>query len=324
MESPPTAVRSSARLEVLMRCLPTFILSLIVAWPVAAAEPPITAAAFVPDGSSIIVGSQRGLEIHSWPDLKLQRALPSRLTHIHALAFSPDGSLFVAAGGRPAETGAAEFYDTSIRKPMHYRAAGADVFYQIAWQADSQSVALAGPNHAITVFNRAAQLQRQLTGHSRDVTAIAFTSDGHFVSGSRDNTLRVWRQPQNELLRTLSNHTDVIHAIALRPERAEVPLVLASSSADHTVRFWWPLRGRMLSFIKLPSPALDIAWTDDGATLLAACEDGHLREIDPDTLRIIRDLTLIEGWLYSVTLAPDGTHAFVGGTAGLKRAVKLR
>ena len=41
-------------------------------------------------------------------------------------------------------------------------------------------------------------------GHSNDVYSLAITSDGLLVSGSYDNTIKVWSKEFN-LLKTLNN-----------------------------------------------------------------------------------------------------------------------
>ena len=72
--------------------------------------PPITAAAFTPDGKQVVVGSQSGIELFSWPALQPRGSLPTRLLHIHDLEFSPEGTQLAAAGGRPAESGEVELF----------------------------------------------------------------------------------------------------------------------------------------------------------------------------------------------------------------------
>ena len=45
--------------------------------------------------------------------------------------------------------------------------------------------------------------QRTLTGHSREIGALAVTRDGLIVTGSRDNTAKVWTR-EGECLQTLT------------------------------------------------------------------------------------------------------------------------
>ncbi|MCA9142102.1 MAG: hypothetical protein H6821_15805 [Planctomycetaceae bacterium] len=300
------------------------IASLLLASKLAAAEPPITAAAFTPDGKAVVVGSQKGLSVYDWPELAELRSLTTGLAHVHDLVFSPDGLTLAAVGGQPAEEGRIELINWPQAKIMHQQSVGEDLLYRVAWDERSKSLATAGPDHGITLLDGSAMIVRQVEGHSRDVMSIGFLPDGHFVSGSRDNTIRVWASPSNELVRTLNNHTNEIHDIAVRLNSPEPPFVIASSSADRTVRFWWPVRGRLMRFAKLPSPALDIEWTPNGEGLVAVCADGHLRVIDPNSVEVTLDIEVDSGWLYTLAVAPDGASAFVGGSGGLMQAVKIR
>jgi len=289
-----------------------------------AAEPPVTAAAFTPDGAAVVVGSQRGIVRLSWPDFKQPQTLATQLAHVHDLAFSNDGRRLAAVGGRPAEAGGIELFEWPAASMHCHRTLGHDVFYQVAWRHDDDGLLVAGPDHSISLLNRDGELVGQVTGHSRDVTTVAMLDNDYFVSGSRDQTLRIWKLPGNELVRTLNNHTRGITDLALRPGSDAVPYVLASASEDRTVRLWWPVRGRLMRFAKLPSPALDIAWLPNGRAILAACADGHLRVIDPDAVTIMQDTKVSDSWLYTVAASPDSRHAFVGGAGGMMQAVSIR
>src|SRR4051794_28726627 len=72
--------------------------------------PPITALACSPDGKAIVVGSQAGLVVRSWPALDRPRPLPTALSHVHELAFSPDGKTLAVVGGTPGKRGTIELY----------------------------------------------------------------------------------------------------------------------------------------------------------------------------------------------------------------------
>src|SRR5262245_55211599 len=74
------------------------------------AAPPVTAVAFTPDGRSVVVGSQAGLEVRTWPELERVRTLATELAHVHDLAFAPDGKSLAAAGGAPAQSGVVELF----------------------------------------------------------------------------------------------------------------------------------------------------------------------------------------------------------------------
>jgi WD40 repeat protein len=74
-----------------------------------------------------------------------------------------------------------------------------------------------------------------LQGHSDRLSAVAGTPDGRYaVSGSRDNTLRLWDLATGETKRTLQAHTDWVTAIAAVPDGRH----LVSGSRDNTLRVW--------------------------------------------------------------------------------------
>ena len=76
----------------------------------ATTAPPITAVAFATDGKHVILGSQAGIQILSWPELKKANHAKTDLSHVHDLAFSPDGKTLLVAGGSPAEEGTVEVF----------------------------------------------------------------------------------------------------------------------------------------------------------------------------------------------------------------------
>ncbi|MDK3162393.1 hypothetical protein QPK87_38490 [Kamptonema cortianum] len=61
-------------------------------------------------------------------------------------------------------------------------------------------------------------LLRTFSGHSDSVTAVAITPDGtQAVSGSTDNTLKLWDLRTGEALATFSGHSDSVTAVAITP-----------------------------------------------------------------------------------------------------------
>lgn len=292
-----------------------------------AAEPPIVAIAFAPDGKTIVIGSQRGVQRRSWPDLAPLDALPGKdglpgkLSHVHDVAFSPHGELLAAVGGSPAEVGSLQFFRWPAGTSLGVHRLSGDLFYQIAWRSDGQQVALAGSDARVVLADVEGRAVGELVGHSRGVTGVTYLDGSpYLVSVGLDQTVRVWDTTTGTLVRQMNHHTRAIRDVATRPHDRSGRHLLATASDDGTVRLWWPLVGRLVRFAKLESPALAIDWSPDGALLLAACRDGHLRVIDPDSVKILVDLPVSAGWTYAVAAAPDGRTAAVGGAGGeLKR-----
>ncbi len=137
------------------------------------------------------------------------------------------------------------------------------------------------------------------------------------VSASRDQTLRVWNTKTGENLRTLHNHSRDVNALALQPGTGGLPMV-ASASADATVRFWQPTIGRMVRFARLPSEPLSIAWVAGGERLIAGCRDGKARLIDPVRVKTIQTMDVSDGWLFAIAVDPTDDHRVaIGSRRGL-------
>jgi WD40 repeat protein len=286
-------------------------------------KPPVTALAISPDGKSLFIGSQAGLEVRSWPDLASIRTVPTELAHVHDLAFSLDGKLLAAAGGAPAEHGTVEVYRWPSLALAYRRDSHKDVVYDVAWRGDSAVFAAASADAGVTVHDAATgKAIRQLVGHSRAVLTACYLPDGKgLVTGGADETLRLW-DDRGEIARTLTNHTNAVNQVALRPQSEfQAQPMIASAGDDRTVRFWQPVIGRLVRFVRLDHPPLAIAWSADGSKVFAACSDGRLRTIDAETAEQSDVRDAIDGLAYAIAVAPDGSVVVGGANGQLRRLV---
>ncbi len=77
------------------------------------------------------------------------------------------------------------------------------------------------------------ELHRTLTGHAAPVLSLALTPDGSLLlSGSHDQTVRVWRTSDWHCLRVLKGHGGGVRALVVAPDAR----TLYSAAADNTVR----------------------------------------------------------------------------------------
>ena len=102
---------------------------------------------------------------------------------------------------------------------------------------------------------KGAQLQHVFKGHTSSVWSVAVRGD-LIVSGSDDNTVKVWSVSQNQVKHTLTGHTDSVYGVALHGD------TVISASWDCTWRLWDVDSGQLKATHQVDS-------THDGLTSLA-------------------------------------------------------
>ena len=150
-------------------------------------------------------------------------------------------------------------------------------------------------------------LVRTLEGHSGGVLAVALSADGHVaVSGSYDNTLKVWDLQTGELLRTLSGHLDWVSAVA---QSADGDMVI-SGSHDQTLKVWDLQTGDALLTLEGHRGTVKaVAVAADGRTIVSGSQDRTLKVWDVHTGRMLRTLEGHSGGVLAVALSADGRVA---------------
>jgi len=74
---------------------------------------------------------------------------------------------------------------------------------------------------------------RTLKGHTGGVYCVSVLPDGRVVSGSWDNTLRLWDMNTGTCVHTLKGHTGDVYCVSVLPDGRVV-----SGSWDNTLRLW--------------------------------------------------------------------------------------
>lgn len=288
-----------------------------------ATEPPVTAIAIAPNDEIVLSGSQEGIMRHTWPNLDPMDPLSTELTEVHDIQFSPDGSSVAAAGGHASEQGIVEVFQWPSGKLLSRKRYHDDTIESVVW-IDDDSFATASLDTEVARWRIDGEYPHQrLIGHSKGVVSLeALPQNRILLTGSIDQTIRVWDLQRNQIVRTLDNHTAAIHTIRVRPTREGLPMI-ATTSDDRTVRFWQPTIGRMVRFCRLRATPLSACWTKTGDRLLVGCSDGDLRIIDPETARILETRKGIDGWIYVVQRRRDGDQFVIGGSDGELVSIQL-
>jgi WD40 repeat protein len=297
-----------------------WLASLVIAKSGMGTEPPITAITLTPDGREVLIGSQAGVELRTWPEMGMVAKVATGLEHVHDLAFAPDGKT-LAAGGTPGESGTVELWDWAGRQKVRSIGSHDDVVYRVAWSPDGERIASAGGDGICQVSGRAdGGLVVNFAGHSGPVLSVRYLDAMTLASAGVDQTVRLWDGADGKLRRTLDNHVGVVNDIALGPVGADgIRDRIITIGEDRTVRLWQPRIGRMVRFAKLDVPPRCIAWSKDGRVVSVGGEDGIVRQFDVDGgLNVIGQMEGGIGRIHELMLDPRGDRMLVAGERGFK------
>ena len=156
-------------------------------------------------------------------------------------------------------------------------------------------------------------LLRTLNGHSSSVNAVAVTADGkRAISGSWDNTLKVWDLTTGKEQFTLKGHTSLVYAVAVTADGKRA----ISGSYDNTLKVWDLTTGKeQFTLNGHTNSVYALAVTADGKRAISGSGDNTLKVWDLLSGNVIASFTG-ESPIASCAIAPDGVTIVVGDESG--------
>jgi WD40 repeat protein len=142
-----------------------------------------------------------------------------------------------------------------------------------------------------------------MSGHSAEVLSIAFSPDGGLIaSGSVDNTMRLWRVREEELLRTMRGHPFPVLTLDFSPTGS----LLATGSTDSKLRIWRVSDGSLLRTLEGHAGRINsIDFSYDGLYLVSCAEDFTVRIWRVSDGRQIQTIDEGMAQVTSVAFAPE-------------------
>ena len=141
-------------------------------------------------------------------------------------------------------------------------------------------------------------------GHSERVRAVAISPDGQtIVSGSFDQTIRLWDLSGAPIGAPFQGHTDVVLSVAISPDGQ----MIVSGSFDQTIRLW-DLSGAPIGapFQGHTDAVSSVAISPDGQTIVSGSNDNTVRLWDLSGVPIGAPFQGHTDVVSSVAISPDG------------------
>ncbi len=166
---------------------------------------------------------------------------------------------------------------------------------------------------------------RTLRGHLAMVYAVAFTPDGqHLVTGSGDQTARVWVLASGQELLVLKGHRSAVTALACAPDGQRI----VTGSGDQTAKVWDAAGGRELFTLKGHTSSINsVAYSADGQHIVTGSDDRTAKVWEAASGRELLTLTGHSDQIWAVAGSPDSRWIAIGsrdGTAQIREAATGR
>lgn len=291
----------------------------------------INAIAVSPDGKSLAVAGD-DLELRSTVDGKRIRKFGADAYAASSVAFSPDGTQFVAGGSDAAIA----LYDGQTGNLVRRFLGHSGSVNAVVFSPDGSRIASGGTDETAKIWDASSGALLLTLSHAPNstagglvgVTSVAFLPDGaRIVTGNGDDTVRIWNARSGALLRTVAGHYYSVSSVAFSPDGSRI---VSAGGTDETVRVWNAETGASLRKFGKPNPDLD-GGPVGGATAALFLPDG-LRVLsvtpDPSTIqlwnmntgRVLRTFAGHSSIVSSLAISKDGTLALSGS---YDRSIKL-
>lgn len=245
---------------------------------------PITAVAFSPDGSQLVVGGYHELTIWNPADGQLIRRIKNMPQRSYALSFSPDGKLIAVAGGSPGKLGEVRLVDFASGNIVNVVGTTSDFVLDAVFSPQGDRLAVSAADGLLRVYEVATgKEQLTISSHSDWVQAVAWSPDGSkLASASRDKTAKVFDAKTGELSVTYSAHAQAVKGVAFHPDGAEV----FSAGADKKIHRWKAADAAKTAEIAFGDEVYKLPM--GGGFLFAASADKTVRQFDGKTHALVR------------------------------------
>jgi WD40 repeat protein/serine/threonine protein kinase len=273
----------------------------------------VWAAAFSPDGKTILTGSDDNMA-RLW-NADTGQPIGPPLAHqgvVRAVAFRPDGKVIVT--GIVTSEGV-RLWNVATGQPIGLPFEDRKGATAVAFSPDGKKLLVGS-------YSQTARLWDADTGrpigpplrHQGAVYAVGFSPDGKtLLTGCYDKTARLWNADTGQPIGPPLTHQDPVLGAAFRPDGKTV----ATASWDKTVRFWDTATGQPVGpTLRHPDRVHAVAYRPDGKVVATGGYDGTVQLWDADTGQPIGPQLKHHGEVFAVAFRPDGKALVTSGDRG--------
>ncbi len=144
------------------------------------------------------------------------------------------------------------------------------------------------------------------SGHTDMIKSVCFTPSGNYIlSGSNDNTMKLWDVNTGKLIRDFIGHTASINSVSVSSNG----LYVISSSSDNTIKIWNILNGQQINELTGHKASINsICYSPDGKNILSGSSDKSIKLWNAESGKVIKTFYGHSGGIKSVCFSHNGEY----------------
>ncbi|CAD8114811.1 unnamed protein product [Paramecium sonneborni] len=240
---------------------------------------------------------------------KINQTVPVKEFSYHSgkvctVIFSPDGNM-LASGGMDKKI---FVFDLSTLQPVYYFYGHTNTIISLEFSPTSKVLA-SGELKEKSQF-------KQLLGHTEQIRSLSFKNDNFLVSGSIDQTIRLWNIKSGQEIIKIGENIDIgkIYQVKFSHDKK----ILASSDSSTIILRDASTWKKITKFEGHSDLILCLAFSPDGQTLASSGRDKSIRFWNIHGEKNIQQLNS-QSYINCVVVSPDGLSIVSGGDELIKQ-----
>jgi len=231
---------------------------------------------------------------------------------VTSIAFSPDGQKLVSSSYDQT----IKLWDITTGQCIRTLQGHSNRVWSVAFSPNGRLLASGGDDHAAKLWDvETGQCTKTWKGHTNAILSLSLNAAQSIVAaGHEDQTVKLWNLKTGQIYKILQGHTNRVWSVAFSPvpinlypnSEQDSKIILASGSADRTIKLWNWQTGQCLQTLKgHTSWVWAIAFSPNGQLLASGSYDQTVRLWEVQTSKCISVMQGHVAPVTSVNISPD-------------------